>query len=100
LPTTSKGLEAVVAARLSYIAEKHDLLPANHFGARSRRLAEQALNVLVERVCQAWRSRQILTLVSFDVKGAFNGVHASVLRQRLIERRVPQQVVKWIEDCW
>jgi hypothetical protein len=69
-----------MAARLLYIVEKHDLLPANHFGARPRRSAEQALNVLVERIYQAWRSFQILTLVSFDVKGAFNGVHASVLR--------------------
>jgi hypothetical protein len=53
---------------------------------------------LVERVHQAWRSRKVLTLVSFDVKGAFNGVHASILRQRLAERRVPHQAVEWIED--
>jgi hypothetical protein len=89
LPTISKGLEAVMAARLLYIAEKYNLLPANHFGVRPRRSAKQALNMLVERIYQAWRSFQILTLVSFDVKGAFNGVHASVLRQRLAERRVP-----------
>jgi hypothetical protein len=50
LPTISKGLEAVVAVRLSYITEKHNLLLANHFGARPRRSAEQALNVLVERI--------------------------------------------------
>jgi hypothetical protein len=98
LPTISKGLEAVVVARLSYLVEKHDLLPDNHFSARPRRSAEQALNVLVERVHQAWRSRKVLTLVSFDVKGAFNGVYASILRQRLAERRVPHQAVKWIED--
>ena len=49
LPTISKGLEAVVVARLSYIAEEHKLLLANHFGARPKRSAEQALNVLVER---------------------------------------------------
>jgi hypothetical protein len=73
------GLEAVIAARLSYIAEKHDLLPENHFGARPRRSAKQALNVLVKRIYQAWRSYQILTLVSFDMKGTFNGVYASVL---------------------
>ena len=53
LPTISKGLEAVVAARLSYMTEKYNLLPMNHFGARPRRSAEQALNVLVERIYQA-----------------------------------------------
>jgi hypothetical protein len=87
-----------MVARLSYITEKYDLLLANHFGVRPRRSAKQALNVLVERIYQAWRPFQILTLVSFDVKGALNGVHASVLRQRLTERRGPQQAVKWIED--
>jgi hypothetical protein len=53
LPTISKGLEAAVAARLSFIIETYSLLPSNHFGARPRRSAEQALNVLVEKVYQA-----------------------------------------------
>jgi hypothetical protein len=53
LPTISKGLEAVVAACLLYIVEKYSLLPDNHFGVRPRRSAEQALNVLVERIYQA-----------------------------------------------
>jgi hypothetical protein len=50
LLTISKGLEAVVVARLSYIVEKYSLLPDNHFGTRPRRSAEQALNVLVKRI--------------------------------------------------
>jgi hypothetical protein len=57
------------------MVEKYSLLPDNHFGARPRRSAEQALNVLVERIYQAWRGGKILSLVSFDVKGAFNGVY-------------------------
>jgi hypothetical protein len=98
LPTISKGLEAVVAARLLNITETYNLLPANHFGARPRRSAEQALNVLVERIYQAWRGGKILTLVSFDVKGAFNGVHSKVLEHRLAARRVPRPLVDWIGD--
>jgi hypothetical protein len=80
------------------MVEKYSLLPDNHFGARPRRSAEQALNVLVERIYQAWRGGKILSLVSFDVKGAFNGVHTSVLTQRLAERRVPKPMVEWIGD--
>jgi hypothetical protein len=53
LPTISKGLEAVIVARLSYMVEKYSLLPDNYFGARPRRSAEQVLNVLVERIYQA-----------------------------------------------
>jgi hypothetical protein len=67
LPTISKGLEAVVAPRLSYITEKHNLLPMNHFGARPRRSAEQALNVLVERIYQAWRGGKVFAATTPDV---------------------------------
>jgi hypothetical protein len=98
IPTISKGLEAVVAARLSHTAEQHRLVRENHFGARSNRSAEQALNLIIEKVYQAWRRRQILTLVSFDVKGAFNGVHAHVLERRLRARRVPEQAVRWTRN--
>lgn len=98
LPTISKGLEAVIAARLSYLAEEKGLLPKNHFGARPKRSAEQALNVLVERIHEAWRGKRTLSLVSFDVQGAFNGVHSSVLYRRLLQRRVPTQMAAWIQD--
>jgi hypothetical protein len=36
--------------------------------------------------------------VSFDVKGAFNGVHSDVLERRLAVRRIPTPAVKWIRD--
>jgi ribonuclease HI len=87
-----------VAARLSFITETHNLLPSNHFGARPRRSAEQALNVLVEKIYQAWRQGRVLSLVSFDVQGAFNGVHSDILERRLAARRVPTPAVKWIRD--
>jgi hypothetical protein len=60
-------LEAVIAARLSYLAKEYSLLLKNHFGARLKRSAKQALNVLVERIYEAWRGKRILSLVSFDV---------------------------------
>jgi hypothetical protein len=98
LPTISKGLEAAVAARLSFITETYNLLPSNHFGARPRRSAEQALNVLVEKIYQAWRQGKVLSPVSFDVKGAFNGVHSDVLERRLEARQIPILAVRWIRN--
>jgi hypothetical protein len=53
LLTISKGLEAVIAIRLSYLAEEYSLLLKNHFRARLKRLAEQAFNILVERIYKA-----------------------------------------------
>lgn len=98
LSTLAKAMEAVVAKRISYLVEKYQLLPANHFGARSRRSCEQALNILVEKVYDAWRSGKVLSLVSFDVKGAYNGVSKEVLLRRLSENRLPEILVRWISS--
>jgi len=88
----------VVARRLSYLAETYRLLPENHFGGPLNTSAEQALNLLVEKIHEAWRVYKTLSLVSFDVQGAFNGVHPSVLAERLCERRIPGDLVAWVES--
>lgn len=97
LPTLGKVLESVVAERLLYVAETHGLLPTNHFGARKRRSAEQALLLLQEHIYKAWRRRQVVSLISFDVKGAYNGVCKERLLQRLLARRIPEGLVRWID---
>jgi hypothetical protein len=67
LATIGKGLEAVVANRLSFMAEKHGLLPRNHLGARKKRSCERAISILVERIYEACRNRMVVSLVTFDV---------------------------------
>lgn len=98
LPTISKGLERVIATRLSWLVETHALLPPNHFGARPRRSCEQALNLLCEKIYEAWEQNRILTLITFDVKGAYNGVSTPVLIKRLRAKGIPEQMVNWIES--
>jgi hypothetical protein len=53
LQTISKRLEAVIARRLSYLAETYRMLPENHFGGQPNRSVEQALNLLVEKIHEA-----------------------------------------------
>ena len=96
LSTLGKILEAVIAERISYAVEEFGLLPTNHFGARKRRSAEQALLLLQEEIYKAWRNRKVLSLVSFDVKGAYNGVFKERLLQRLKARGIPDNIVQWI----
>ena len=98
LPTLAKVLESVVAERLSYLAETHSLLPKNQFGARKRHSTVQALSLLQEKIYDAWRDGKVLSLVSFDVKGAYNGVDRNVLLGRLRCRQVPEVVVRWVES--
>jgi hypothetical protein len=96
LSTLGKILESVIAERISHAVETSGLLPANHFGARKKRSTEQALILLQEQIYNAWRSRKVLSLVSFDVKGAYNGVCKERLLQRLEARGIPQQLVRWV----
>jgi Reverse transcriptase (RNA-dependent DNA polymerase) len=98
LATLGKILESVVADRISYAVEEFGLLPTNHFGARKRRSTEQALTLLQEHIYKAWRSKKVLSLISFDVKGAYNGVYKERLLQRLRARGIPSALVRWIDS--
>jgi exonuclease III len=97
LATLGKVLESVVAERISHAVETYGLLPTNHFGARKQRSAEQALVLLQEQIYTAWRGRRILSLISFDVKGAYNGVCKERLLQRMKARGIPETLLRWIE---
>lgn len=96
LNTLGKLLEAVVARRLSFLAEKHGLLPDTQFGGRPGRTTEQALLVLSNAIDRAWYRHKVVTLVSFDLKGAFNSVNKLSLDASLRARRIPGIATKWI----
>ena len=97
LATLGKVLESVVAERISHAVETHGLLPTNHFRARKQRSAEQALVLLQEQIYTAWRGRRVLSLISFDVKGAYNGVCKERLLQRMKARGIPVDLLRWVE---
>ncbi|KAL3955841.1 hypothetical protein ACCO45_009860 [Purpureocillium lilacinum] len=62
-----------------------------------QRSAVQALMLLQEEVYTAWRNRRILTLVTFDAKGAYNGVRKERLIQRMRARGIPEDLLRWVE---
>jgi hypothetical protein len=49
-------------------------------------------------VDQAWRRGQIVTLVAFDLKGAFNGVSKNSLDTQLQTKRILAMARKWIRS--
>lgn len=53
--------------------------------------------LLQEQIYAAWRGRRILSLVSFDVKGAYNGVCKARLIQRMRARGFPEGLLRWVE---
>jgi len=96
LNTLGKLLEGVKARRLSFYAEKHGLLPNTQFGGRPGRSTEQALLVLPNALDRALKKRKVVTLIAFDLKGAFNAVNKYSLDARLREKSTPSMVRRWI----
>jgi hypothetical protein len=97
--TLSKGLEKVVARRISDFLERTGQLPRTQFGAQPRRSTDQALTILVERIYSAWRTRKVLSLVTFDVQGAYNGVNKEVLQERMLKLGIPETIVLDFSFC-
>lgn len=58
----------------------------------------QALSFLQVAIFDAWRGKKSLSLVSFDVKGAYNNVATGPLLERLRKRRIPEVIVRWVQD--
>ena len=98
LNTLGKLLESVMARRLTYYAERYNLLPDTQFGGRPGRTTEQALLILTEAIMKAWRKSKVVSLMAFDLKGAFNGVAKGVLDQCLRRKGIPSEVRKWVQS--
>ena len=98
LPTLGKALESLVAERIAYLVERYNLLPKTHFGARKQRSTTHALSYLCEHIFKAWRGRKTLSLVSFDIKGAYNNVATEPELRRLRQRQIPETIVRWVQD--
>lgn len=98
LNTLGKLLEAVIARRLSHLAEHHGLLPDTQFGGRPGRTTEQALLILANAIDRAWYVQRVVTLVAFDLKGAFNGVNQTSLDARLQSKGIPAVARRWIAN--
>ena len=98
LPTLSKAIESLVAERIAHLSDEYGLLLGNHFGGLKCKNTVDALLVLQEKIYQAWRDKKVLSLVTFDIQGAFNGVAKDVLCSRLRERRIPELLVNWISN--
>ncbi|XP_044717330.1 reverse transcriptase (RNA-dependent DNA polymerase) domain-containing protein [Hirsutella rhossiliensis] len=81
LSTLGKILEAVVAERISYAVEAQGFCP----------------RTTLERIYKAWRTGRVLSLISFDVKGAYNGVCKERMLERMKARGIPSRLVNWID---
>ncbi|KAJ6114107.1 hypothetical protein N7512_007552 [Penicillium capsulatum] len=98
LNTLGKVMEAIVANRLSYLADVCHLLPSRHTGGRKLTSTEHAMHLLLQRIHQAWSEGKVASLLLLDVSGVYDNVSPERLLHNLRKRRIDQRIIAWIES--
>ena len=89
-------LNSCIANKLTNRCALHNILPANHFGARPGHSTTQAVHYLVTKVKNAWRRKKVASALFLDVKGAFPSVDFGQLIHDMRSLGVPVQYTNWI----
>ena len=84
-----------MATRLSYLAEMVVSGSVEPLRGQEAALVRAGAGRASGEDFRSVESKRVLSLVTFGMQGAFNGVHRAVLEERLPERSVPESMVKW-----
>jgi endonuclease/exonuclease/phosphatase (EEP) superfamily protein YafD len=96
LSVLGKGLERLIARNMAWIAISHKILASQQFGALPLRSAVDLTTCLLYNVEQALNQSKTASLLTFDIKGAFDGVLPGRLVYRLRTQGWPDNLVRWI----
>ncbi|KAK6857165.1 hypothetical protein PG995_007352 [Apiospora arundinis] len=102
LPCLGKVYEKLVANLLKMQAIKQMLIPHNQFGFVGKSTV-LALETIVNEVYRAWSRNAdgkkgcYVTIMSLDIRGAFDNVKIEVLVQTLRNKKIPEWLVRAIE---
>lgn len=97
LPTLAKCLERIVARRLAFEGIEYGIIPSNYMCAVPKRATTDLLLSLADELeYEVMTCKMISTVVTFDIKGAFDAVGPNRMVQRLVEQRWPSAVCRWV----
>ncbi len=75
LSTIDKVMKIVMCRYLLDAVEEYGLLPEGQMGNRIARSTELAIRVVIEAIYMAWQCGVVVSLLQFDIKGAFDTVN-------------------------
>ncbi|EED16913.1 reverse transcriptase, putative [Talaromyces stipitatus ATCC 10500] len=96
LSVLGKGLERLVARNMAWTSIHHKVLARQQFRALPLRSATDLTTCLTHDVEQALNQGMTASLLTLDVKGAFDAVLPGRLIRRLREQGWPTNLVLWI----
>ena len=98
LSTLGKGLERLMARRLAWTAIRHKVLHPQQFGALPCRSATDLAAALVHDIEEAWARGLFASMLTLDIKGAFDAVLRGRLIQRLRSQGWPPTMLRWVSS--
>ena len=73
---------------ITYVSEKHQMLPANHFRGHPGRTTTDAMHLLTHRIKASWRTGKVTSVLFLDIEGAFPNADPSRLVHNLRKRGI------------
>lgn len=95
LSCLGKGLERLLAKRMSHLAVTWDIVGRQQFGALPKRSAIDLVSCVVHDIEEAKSQGWATTLVTLDVQGAFDAVLHNRLVWRMQAQGWPKSVLRW-----
>ena len=92
LDTIPKVFSTLCTKHISYLAEKHNLLPSTQFGGRPGRNTMDVMLLVTHKIKEAWRKGKNAAALFLDMQGAF----PDMVKDQLIYNMCMQQVL----DCF
>ena len=89
LDMLGKLFSVLVARDLSYLAEKHGLLPATQFSSRPGRCTTDTMHPIVHKIKDAWRAKKVASILFLDIQAAFLNTVKDQLLHNMKSRRIP-----------
>ncbi|KAL2886028.1 putative double-stranded RNA/RNA-DNA hybrid binding protein [Ceratocystis lukuohia] len=96
LSTLGKSLERVIARKLSTQAIELRIIPPHYASAVPRRAATDLTWKLADVIVGESKLKKITSLVTFDIKGAFDAVKKERLIARLRSQLWPESLCRWV----
>ena len=98
LNTMWKVLTAIVTDQITFLTEKHQLLPKNHFGGHPGHTTTDAMHLLTLRIKGAWHAGKVAMVLFLDIEGTFLNVVPERLVHNLRKQGIPRKYTKFVEN--
>ena len=98
LNTMWKALTTIVADQITFLTEKYQLLPKNHFRGRPGRTTTDAMHLLTLKIKAMWCAGKVAAVLFLDIKGAFLNAVPERLVHNLRKQGIPSKYTKFVDN--